>query len=136
MIIGIPKEIMHGEDRVAAIPATVEKMVKDGHKVLFEKGAGVGAFFPDDDYAKAGAEILDDVKALYEKSDVILKVKEPLFNEKLGVHEVDLMHKGQYLITFIHPANPHYRNFTDSLCCITSYYYVKEGKSNSYYCWH
>ena len=40
MIIGIPKEIMHGEDRVAAIPATVEKMVKDGHKVLFEKGAG------------------------------------------------------------------------------------------------
>ena len=106
MIIGIPKEIMHGEDRVAAIPSTVEKMIRDGHKVLVEKGAGVGAFFPDADYAQAGAEILEDVKALYEKSDVILKVKEPLFNEKLNVHEVDLMHKGQYLITFIHPANP------------------------------
>ena len=106
MIIGIPKEIMHGEDRVAAIPSTVEKMVKDGHKVLFEKGAGVGAFFSDEDYAKAGAEILEDVEELFAKSDVILKVKEPLFNEKLGKHEVDLMHKGQYLITFIHPANP------------------------------
>ena len=106
MIIGIPKEIMHGEDRVAAIPSTVEKMVKDGHKVLFEKGAGVGAFFPDEDYKKAGAVILDDVEELYNKSDVILKVKEPLFNEKLNKHEVELMHKGQYLITFIHPANP------------------------------
>ena len=94
MIIGIPKEIMHGEDRVAAIPSTVEKMVKDGHKVLFEKGAGDGAFFPDADYAKAGAEILEYVEELYSKSDVILKVKEPLFNEKLNKHEVDFMHKG------------------------------------------
>lgn len=106
MIIGIPKEIMHDENRVAAIPSTVEKMVKDGHTVLFEKGAGVGAFFPDADYVKAGATLLEDVSELYNKSDVILKVKEPLFNEKLGKHEVDLMHKGQYLITFIHPANP------------------------------
>ena len=106
MIIGIPKEIMHGEDRVAAIPSTVEKMVKGGHKVLVEKGAGVGAFFPDADYEKAGAVLTSDVEALYAESEVILKVKEPLFNEKLGKHEVDLMHKGQYLITFIHPANP------------------------------
>lgn len=106
MIIGIPKEIMHGEDRVAAIPETVKKMVAKGHKVLFEKGAGVGAFFPDEDYAAAGAQLVDDVEYLFEKSDVILKVKEPLFNEKLNKHEVDLMHKGQCLITFIHPANP------------------------------
>ena len=106
MIIGIPKEIMHDENRVAAIPSTVEKMVKDGHTVYVEKGAGVGAFFPDADYVKAGATLLEDVSELYNKSDVILKVKEPLFNEKLGKHEVDLMHKGQYLITFIHPANP------------------------------
>ena len=106
MIIGIPKEIMHDENRVAAIPSTVEKMVKDGHTVYVEKGAGVGAFFPDADYQKAGATLLEDVSELYNKSDVILKVKEPLFNEKLGKHEVDLMHKGQYLITFIHPANP------------------------------
>ena len=106
MIIGIPKEIMHGEDRVAAIPATVAKMVADGHKVLFEKGAGVGAFFPDADYAAAGATLVEDVVELYKQSEVILKVKEPLFNEKLEMHEVDMMHKGQYLITFIHPANP------------------------------
>lgn len=106
MIIGVPKEIMHGEDRVAAIPSTVKKMVDAGHTVLFEKGAGVGAFFPDEDYAQAGAKLYTDVAKLYEESDVILKVKEPLFNEQLNKHEVDLMHAGQYLITFIHPANP------------------------------
>ena len=106
MIIGIPKEIMHGEDRVAAIPSTVKKMVDAGHTVLVEKNAGVGAFFPNEDYVAAGAKLVDDVAELYEKSEVILKVKEPLFNEKLNKHEVDLMHSGQYLITFIHPANP------------------------------
>ncbi len=50
MIIGIPKEIMHDEDRVAATPATCEKYVKDGHQVLVEAGAGEGAFFHDAQY--------------------------------------------------------------------------------------
>lgn len=106
MIIGVPTEIMRGEDRVSASPETVAKMVADGHKVLVEKGAGVGSFFIDEEYEKAGATIVADVKELFEKADVILKVKEPQFNEKLKTHEVDLMHKGQYLITFIHPASP------------------------------
>lgn len=106
MIIGIPREIMHAEDRVSATPESCAKLVKDGHQVLVEKGAGLGAYFHDERYQQAGAEIVDDVRALYERSHVILKVKEPLFNEKLGVHEIDMMHKGQYLITFIHPASP------------------------------
>lgn len=106
MIIGIPKEIMHDERRVSAIPETVAKMVAAGHKVLVEKGAGEGSFYHDPDYVKAGAEIITDVKVIFDKSDVILKVKEPLFNKELNTHEVDLMHKGQYLITFIHPASP------------------------------
>lgn len=106
MVIGIPKEIMRGERRVAAIPETVAEMVKDGHTVIFEKGAGTGAFFCDELYAKAGALLTSDVEELFNKSDVILKVKEPLFNEELNKHEIDLMHKGQYLITFIHPASP------------------------------
>ena len=106
MIIGVPKEIMHDENRVAATPETVAKFVSDGHTVLVERGAGAGAFFLDDAYAAAGAELMDDVKALFDRAELILKVKEPLFNEKLGAHEVDLMHKGQYLITFIHPASP------------------------------
>lgn len=106
MIIGIPKEIMHGEGRVSAIPETVSKLKADGYEVLVEKGAGVNAFFADEDYAAAGAVLMDDVADLYAKSDIILKVKEPQFNEAKGVHEVDMMHEGQYLITFIHPASP------------------------------
>ena len=106
MIIGIPKEIMHDEDRVAATPATCEKYVKDGHQVLVEAGAGEGAFFHDAQYEVAGARVVPDAKAVYEQAELILKVKEPLFNEKFNLHEVDMMRAGQYLITFIHPAAP------------------------------
>ena len=106
MIIGIPKEIMHGEDRVSATPETVGKLVKDGANVLVEKSAGEGAFYHDDQYVAAGAKIIDDVAELYKKPDVILKVKEPQFNAAKKVNEVEMMHKGQYLITFLHPAAP------------------------------
>ncbi len=106
MIIGIPKEIMKGENRVSATPDTVKKMVADGMTVLFESGAGEGAYYHDDAYAQAGAQVLSDVAGIFEKSEVILKVKEPLFNEEKGLHEIEMMHKGQYLITFIHPAAP------------------------------
>lgn len=106
MIIGIPKEIMHGEGRVAAIPETVAKLKADGFEVLVENSAGECAFFSDEEYAAAGAEMVAEAAELYDRADIILKVKEPLFNEKYGKHEVDLMHKGQYLITFIHPASP------------------------------
>lgn len=106
MIIGIPKEIMHGEGRVSAIPETVTKLKADGYEVLVEKSAGEGSFFSDEEYAVAGATMIADAAELYEKADIILKVKEPLFNKEKGVHEVDMMHEGQYLITFIHPASP------------------------------
>ncbi|NLD35171.1 MAG: NAD(P) transhydrogenase subunit alpha [Clostridiales bacterium] len=106
MIIGIPKEIMHSENRVSATPDTCAKLIADGHRVLVEKDAGLGAYFHDDAYEAAGAVLVDDVRELYREAELVLKVKEPLFNEKLGVHEVDLMHAGQYLITFIHPASP------------------------------
>lgn len=106
MIIGIPKEIMHGERRVSAIPETVLKLKNDGHTVLVEQGAGEGSFFHDDQYVAAGAQIVEDVTALYEQAQLILKVKEPLFNEEKKCSEIDLMHEGQFLITFIHPASP------------------------------
>ena len=106
MIIGIPKEIMHEEARVAATPDTVKKYVADGHKVLVEKGAGVGALHSDEAYAAAGAQMCDGPQEIYDAAELILKVKEPLFNEATGKHEVDMMHAGQYLITFIHPAAP------------------------------
>lgn len=106
MIVGILKEIMHEESRVSAIPETVKKMVADGLTVLFEKGAGVGAFYSDELYAEAGATLVEDPEEIYAKADVILKVKEPQFNTAKNKHEIDMMHKGQYLITFIHPAAP------------------------------
>ena len=106
MIIGIPKEIMHGEARVSATPETVAMMVRDGFKVLVERKAGEGSFYLDNEYEKSGAELVTDVLEIYKKSDVILKVKEPQFNNNLQMHELDMMHKGQVLITFIHPAAP------------------------------
>ena len=106
MIIGIPKEIMHDEARVACTPETVGKFVNDGFEVLVEKSAGEGALHSDEDYIKAGAKMVDDPVEIYQKAELILKVKEPLFNEKVGKHEVEMMPQGQYLITFIHPAAP------------------------------
>ena len=106
MIIGIPKEIMHDEARVAATPDTVKKYVADGHKVLVEVNAGIGAQCANEAYAAAGAIMCETAQQIYDEAELILKVKEPLFNEQTGKHEVDMMHKGQYLITFIHPAAP------------------------------
>lgn len=106
MTIGVPTEIMPGEGRVSATPDTVKKMVEDGATVLVQKGAGAGSFFSDDQYVKAGAKMVDGAEPVYEQADVILKVKEPLFNEKVGKHESDMLREGQYLITFLHPAAP------------------------------
>lgn len=106
MIIGIPREIMPGEARVAAGPDAVKQYIADGATVLVEKNAGEGSYFNDDAYIAAGAKIIDSAAELFEKAELILKVKEPLFNKEFNKHEVEMMHKGQYLITFIHPASP------------------------------
>ena len=82
MVIGIVKEIMSGERRVSAIPETVKKMVVDGLTVLVEKGAGVGSYYLDEYYQAAGATLIDDPEEVYNKADVILKVKEPQFNKQ------------------------------------------------------
>jgi len=106
MIIGVPKEIMQGERRVSATPETVSLMVKDGLTVLVEASAGEGSYYSDAEYTEAGGQIIQDVADIFAKADVILKVKEPQFNQVKQCHEVDMMHSGQYLITFIHPASP------------------------------
>lgn len=106
LTFGVPKEIMCGERRVSAIPDTVKKLVNSGAEVLVEKGAGLGAYFSDQDYEGAGAELISDAEEVYANADLILKVKEPLFNPEKNKHEVEMMHKGQTLVTFIHPAAP------------------------------
>ena len=106
LTISVPREILAGERRVAAIPQTVEKCVQAGAKVLVETGAGDSSFYHDEEYTEAGAEIVSDTAELYQRADIILKVKEPQPNEELGKHEVELMPENSIFISFLHPANP------------------------------
>jgi len=106
MIIGIPKEIMEEEKRVAATPETTEKLIKLGFKVIIESNAGAGIFYTDEDYRSAGAEVIEDVVTFFARADIILKVKEPKYNVNAGRHEIEMMKGESILITFLHPATP------------------------------
>lgn len=106
LTIGVPREIMAEERRVAATPETTKKMVDQGARVLIQAGAGEGSFFQDTAYEEAGAEIIYESEDIFDQADIILKVKEPQFNKKKNKHEVEMMREGQCLITFIHPASP------------------------------
>jgi alanine dehydrogenase len=98
MIIGIPKEIKAQEERVAITPAGVEAFKRAGHRILIEKHAGLGSGFTNEDYIKAGAEIIETAKEVFDMSDMILKVKEPLSCE------YSLMKENQILFTYLHLA--------------------------------
>lgn len=98
MIIGVPKEIKEQEQRVALLPAAVEQLKRRGHSVMAQKNAGVGAGYPDEDYVKAGAEIVDSAEEVFKRADMIVKVKEPL------KAEFPLLRKGQILFTYLHLA--------------------------------
>jgi len=98
MIIGVPKEIKENENRVALVPAGVEAFVSRGHSVLIEKTAGEGSGFDDKDYMDAGAQILETAAEVFEKADMVLKVKEPLSSE-YGYFKKDLL-----LFTYLHLA--------------------------------
>ncbi|AEF94979.1 alanine dehydrogenase [Desulfotomaculum nigrificans CO-1-SRB] len=98
MIIGVPKEIKPNENRVAITPAGVEAMVKAGHKVVIENNAGVGSGITNEDYTRAGAEILATPAEVFSAADMIMKVKEPL------PAEYNLFKEGQVLFTYLHLA--------------------------------
>lgn len=115
LTFGVPKEIMPGERRVSAIPETVKKMISNGAKVLVEKGAGLGSYFSDEEYLAVGATLIAGAEEVFQKSDVILKVKEPLFNSEIGKHEVDMLRAGQVIVTFLHPAAPVNHEMTKNL---------------------
>ncbi|XP_010734896.1 NAD(P) transhydrogenase, mitochondrial [Larimichthys crocea] len=103
--VGVPKEIFQNERRVAISPAGVQALIKQGFNVVVESGAGESSKFPDEQYTQAGATIKDikDVLA----SDVVVKVRAPVFNPALSVHEVEMMKDASTLISFIYPAqNP------------------------------
>ncbi len=100
MIVAIPKEIIAGENRVAAVPSTVKELVKNNLTVNIQKDAGSKSFFSDEEYIAAGANIVDDVEKIYSESDIILKVNHPVFNEKLNKHEADLLKEGGIFVSF------------------------------------
>ena len=104
MKIGIPKEIHAGEKRVAVTPNVTEQLKKLGFSVCIEKGAGKDANFSDEAYQEAGAEITPDAKALWEKSDLVMKVRSPEKHPVSGIEETDLLSKNGKLISFIWPA--------------------------------
>lgn len=106
MRIGIPKEILAEEKRVAATPETVGKYLDMGFDVAVEASAGEGIHISDDSYQVAGAKIISDAETLFSESDIVLKVKQPVFDEKAGRHEVDMLREGGTLVTFLHPAAP------------------------------
>ncbi len=105
MKVGVPKEIVVGENRVALVPDAVGLLRKAGPQILFESGAGEGAFFPDRAYEAAGATIVSDPVALFTEADVVLKVQTPVLNPVLGKHEVELMREGAVLISFLQPLS-------------------------------
>lgn len=105
IIIGVPREIMPGEKRVAAIPDTVGKMVSAGARVMIETGAGAGAYIDDESFREKGAEIISDVREIYRQAGIILKVKEPRYHEELGKHEAELFPENSVIISFLHPAH-------------------------------
>ena len=107
MNIGVPKEIKNNEFRVAITPIGVREFINRGHQVIIESGAGVGSAITDSDYQSVGAEIVTTADEVWERGELILKVKEPI------AAEYSRMRTGQTLFTYLHLAAS--RECTDAL---------------------
>lgn len=98
MIIGVPKEIKNNENRVGLVPGGVRQLIHDGHEVYVETNAGVGIGIDDEQYIQAGAKILPTLEEVFEKSTMIIKVKEP------QPREIALLKPHHILYTYLHLA--------------------------------
>ena len=107
MIVGVPTEVKADEYRVAVVPVGVELLVKAGHDVLVQQGAGLGSGVEDGEYAEHGAEIVAEATEVWDRADLVVKVKEP------QPVEVRLLRREQALFTFLHLAAS--RELTESL---------------------
>ena len=99
MIIGVPKEIKNNENRVALTPSGVKELVKYDHDIYIQTNAGSGSGFSDTQYEEAGANILPDIKSVYDRAEMIIKVKEPI------QEEYTLIHEDQLVFTYFHFAS-------------------------------
>ena len=98
MLIGVPREIKTNENRVALVPAGAEALVQHGHQLFIERGAGLGSGFSDAQYEAAGATTLETADEVWARSEMIMKVKEPIAVEYPRIRE------GQLLFTYFHFA--------------------------------
>ena len=107
MLVGVPKEIKDNEFRVGLVPSTVRELTANGHEVLVERNAGVGAGISDADYQAVGAEIVAGADQIFGRAELVVKVKEPLAVERKKLRP------GQVLFTYLHLAAD--REQTDDL---------------------
>jgi len=98
LIVGIPSEIKNNENRVSMLPFGVEELTRNGHQVLVQKSAGVGSGLLDEDYIKSGAEIVNSAKEIFNRSEMIVKVKEP------QPIELEMIKENQIIFTYLHFA--------------------------------
>src|SRR6266704_1955739 len=98
MLVGVPKEIKDSEYRVGLVPSTVRELTANGHRVIVEKAAGLGAGLADADYQAVGAQIVPDADQVFARAELIVKVKEPLAPERKKLRP------GQVLFTYLHLA--------------------------------
>jgi alanine dehydrogenase len=124
MIIGVPKEIKAQENRVGLLPGAAYQLTQRGHTVLVEKSAGVGTGYSDEDYTKAGAEIVDKHAEVFSRAEMIVKVKEPL------PEEYPLLRQEQILFTYLHLAasKPLTEALMESRCTAIAYETVEVNR--------
>ncbi len=126
MIIGVPKEIKTNENRVALVPVGAQTLTRAKHTVLVETGAGIGSGFSDEAYKQAGATIISTAKEIFERADMIMKVKEPL------PPEYGLIRQGQIVFTYFHFASS--KELTEAMMksrCIAIAYETVQKADNS-----
>ncbi len=125
MVIGVPKEIKAQENRVALTPIGAEKLTSHGHHVLMQQDAGIGCGFDDEDYRQSGAELLASPEEIFERADLIVKVKEP------QPAEIDMLDDEQVVFTYFHFAADREltERFRDSGATAVAYETVQNSSS-------
>lgn len=126
MRIGVPKETKTDEYRVGLVPGSVRELVHNGHEIVVETQAGVGIRASDDDYRNAGASIVGTPAEVFDSTDMVVKVKEPLEPER------KLLHENQILFTYLHlaPDAPQTRDLVESGAVCIAYETVEDGNGN------
>ncbi len=124
MLIGVPKEIKNHEYRVGLTPSSVRELIHHGHQVIVETRAGEGIGCADDDYRAVGAEIVDTAAMIFERAEMVVKVKEPQPVEYRQLRE------GQLLFTYLHlaPDPEQTKGLVDSGCTAIAYETITDGR--------